>query len=253
MSEENNALPENGSAQEDQLSVSDAITGVITAPGETFETIANTPRKNYWIIPVLISIVLGLISTFMFMQDAELVDKLMDKQKNKMREKFEESIKQGKMTKEDADKAIESMNPKGTFFKIIGFGGAAVGPFIILLLLSVVYLIALKIMKAQFEFTNILNVVGLALLIATVGNLISMVVSIIKGDLSTLGLSLFVSESSIGEKMYSLISKIDIFYIWFYVVIAIGLSKIARIKMLKSVIVVFFVWIVYLTVSTLLF
>ena len=39
--------------------------------------------------------------------------------------------------------------------------------------------------------------------------------------------------------MYSLISKIDIFYIWFYVVIAIGLSKIARIKMLKSVIVVF--------------
>ena len=253
MSEENNALPENGSAQEDQLSVSDAITGVITAPGETFETIANTPRKNYWIIPVLISIVLGLISTFMFMQDAELVDKLMDKQKNKMREKFEESIKQGKMTKEDADKAIESMNPKGTFFKIIGFGGAAVGPFIILLLLSVVYLIALKIMKAQFEFTNILNVVGLALLIATVGNLISMVVSIIKGDLSTLGLSLFISESSAGEKMYSLISKIDIFYIWFYVVIAIGLSKIARIKMLKSVIVVFFVWIVYLTVSTLLF
>lgn len=253
MSEENNALPENGSAQEDQLSVSDAITGVITAPGETFETIANTPRKNYWLIPVLISIVLGLISTFMFMQDAELVDKLMDKQKNKMREKFEESIKQGKMTKEDADKAIESMNPKGTFFKIIGFGGAAVGPFIILLLLSVVYLIALKIMKAQFEFTNILNVVGLALLIATVGNLISMVVSIIKGDLSTLGLSLFISESSAGEKMYSLISKIDIFYIWFYVVIAIGLSKIARIKMLKSVIVVFFVWIVYLTVSTLLF
>ena len=56
------------------------------------------------------------------------------------------------------------MNPSGMMFKVFAFGGSVVGPFIILLLLSVFYLIALKIMKGQFDFTNILNVVGLAML-----------------------------------------------------------------------------------------
>jgi len=177
----------------------------------------------------------------------------MEKQKKKMMEKFEQNIKDGKMTQEQVDKAMESMNPKGMFFKIMGFGGAIVGPFIILLLLSVIYLIALKIFKAEFEFTNILNVVGLAMLIAAIGNLISMVVSILKGDFSTIGPGLLFSEAAVGEKTYSLLTKIDVFSIWYYFVIAIGLSKIGKISFVQSASVVFGVWIVYIFVSSFAF
>ncbi|MEO8209850.1 MAG: Yip1 family protein, partial [bacterium] len=180
--------------QNEQLSNSEAMSGVITAPGETFETIANTPKKTYWLLPVIIFIVINLISTFLFMSDKELVTKTMDKQTAIMREKFDQNVKDGKMTQEDANKAMESMNPAGIFFKGIAYGGAAIGPFIMLLLLSVVYLIGLKVMKAQFDFTNILNVVGLAMIIIAVGNLLSMVISIIKGDMSSVGLGLLFSE-----------------------------------------------------------
>lgn len=241
------------SGQYEQLSNADAMSGIFTEPGETYETIANTPKKNYWIFPVLISVVIGLISTFLFMQDAELVSKTMEKQKEKMREKFQESVKQGKMTQEDSEKAMESMNPKGMMFKVFGFGGAIIGPFVILLLLSVFYLIALKIMKAQFDFMNILNVVGLAMLISGIGNIIAVVISILKGNLTSVGPGLLFSEESAGQKVYTMLTKIDLFSIWFYAVIAIGLSKIARVSIAKTAAVVFGLWIVYILVSSFLF
>lgn len=241
------------SGQYEQLSNADAMSGIFTEPGETYETIANTPKKNYWIFPVLISVVIGLISTFLFMQDAELVSKTMEKQKEKMREKFQESVKQGKMTQEDSEKAMESMNPKGMMFKVFGFGGAIIGPFVILLLLSVFYLIALKIMKAQFDFMNILNVVGLAMLISGIGNIIAVVISILKGNLTSVGPGLLFSEESAGQKVYAMLTKIDLFSIWFYAVIAIGLSKIARVSIAKTASVVFGLWIVYILVSSFLF
>lgn len=241
------------SGQYEQLSNADAMSGIFTEPGETYETIANTPKKNYWIFPVLISVVIGLISTFLFMQDAELVSKTMEKQKEKMREKFQESVKQGKMTQEDSEKAMESMNPKGMMFKVFGFGGAIIGPFVILLLLSVFYLIALKIMKAQFDFMNILNVVGLAMLISGIGSIIAVVISILKGNLTSVGPGLLFSEESAGQKVYAMLTKIDLFSIWFYAVIAIGLSKIARVSIAKTASVVFGLWIVYILVSSFLF
>lgn len=187
------------------------------------------------------------------MQDAELTSKTMDKQKEKMREKFQESVQQGKMTQEDSDKALESMNPSGMMFKVFAFGGSVVGPFIILLLLSVFYLIALKIMKGQFDFTNILNVVGLAMLIGSIGSLIAVVISVLKGNMVTIGPSLLFSEESVGQKIYTLLTKIDLFSIWFYAVIAIGLSKVGRVSIVKSSAVVFGLWIVYILVSSFVF
>ncbi|HMS64216.1 MAG TPA: Yip1 family protein [Ignavibacteria bacterium] len=256
MTEENNTYPDTSqdqNSQFEQLTNSEAMAGVITAPSETFETIANTPKKNYWLIPVLIAIVVGLVSTFLFMQDAELVGRTMNKQKEKMMEKFEENIKDGKMTQEQVDAAMESMNPKGVFFKIMGYGGSVVGPFIVLLLLSVIYLIVLKIMQGKIDFLNIANVVGLALLIGAIGNLIAIVISILKGNMTTIGPSLFMSEESVGEKVYALLTKIDLFSIWFYAVIAIGLSKVGSLSIAKTATAVFGIWIVYIIVSSFAF
>ncbi len=241
---------ENNGNEFQQLSPGEAITGVFTEPGETFETIASTPRKNYWILPVLISVVLSLAATFLFMRDAQLVDSVMDKQKAKLSEQFDKNVKEGKMSREDANKALEGISSESTFFKIAGYGGAVLGPFIILFLLSVIYMVILKISKAEFDFGNILNVVGLSTLIATIGSLLSMVVSILTGKISGIGLGLLFNEESIGAQMYSILSKADVFQIWFYVVIALGLSKVARIGFGKSAAMVFGVFIVYVIASS---
>ncbi len=237
----------------EELSKGDAMGGVFTAPGETYETIANTPKKNYWIVPVLITVIVGLISTFLFMQDAELVSKTMDKQKQKMKEQFDKNVKEGKMTQEQSDKALDSINPKGTFFKIIGYGGSIAGPFLVLFILGLIYFVILKIMKAQFEFINILNVIGLAMLISAIGGILGIVLSILKGEMSTLGPGLFLSEAAVGTKIHTFLTKMDIFTIWFYIVVAIGLSKVSGIDMIKSSIIVFAIYIIYITGTSLIF
>jgi hypothetical protein len=252
MSEENLTNQEEDTEQlyqTEELSKTEAMAGVFSAPGETYETISNTTRKNYWIIPVLICVLAGVISTFLFMQDAELVSKTMDKQKAKMQESFDKNVKEGKMTQEEADKTMEKINPQGTFFKLIGFAGSAIGPFLILFLLSIVYLIILKLMKTEFDFTNILNVVGLAMLIYAVGNLIGVVISILKGNLTGISPGLLFSEGSMSDKIYSLLTKLELFSFWFYIVIGIGLSKIAKIETVKGIIVAFVPFVLYLIIT----
>ena len=213
--------------QEESLSISEAMSGVISAPGETFETISVTEK--------------------------ELTSKTMEKQKEKMMEQFEQNIKDGKMTQEQAENAMETMNPEGTMFKVIGYGFAAIGPFLILLILSVIYFVILKIMKSEAHITEVMNVVGLSYIIIAIGNLIATVVSIVMGELSSLSLAMLFTEESVGTKVFTMISKVDIFSIWFYTVVAIGITKIGRISMAKSVLFVFGIWIVFYVVIISLF
>ncbi len=245
---EENIEPSGNSDQEyqdQQLSVTEAISGVISAPGETFETIATTPKRNYWLTPILIAVLLGLVTSFLFMQDKELTSKTMEKQKESMMEKFRENIKNGTMTQEQAESAMDSMNPEGTMFKVIGYGGAAIGPFIILLVLSIIYFIALKIFKSEAHITDVMNVVGLSFIIIAVGNLLATVVSIIMGDLTSLGPAMLTTEESAGKKIFAMLTKVDLFAIWFYTVVSIGLSKIGRISFVKSAAFVFGIWLIF--------
>ncbi len=243
MNEENPVAQEEGTAV--QLSVGEAISGALTEPSDTFETIASTPRRNYWLMPVLITVALSLVSTFLFMGDAELVQSVMEKQKSKLEADFDKNVKEGKMTREEADKALDGISPESSFFKIAGFGGAVIGPFLILFILSVIYMVVLKISKADFDFGNVLNVVGLAMVVGAIGNVLGMVISILMGRVTGVGLGILFSEDSVGAQMFSLLSKIDIFQIWFYLLDAIGLSKIARISIAKSAGIVFGIFIVY--------
>ena len=257
MSEENTTNSEQQESQYEELSKTDAMAGVFTSAGETYETIANTPKKNYWLVPIVIFIVVNLITTFLFMRDAELINKTMEKQRQKMQQQMEEKVKSGQMTQEQSAQAQEQaekfMNPKSPFFMAIGYGGSIVGPFIVLLILGLLYFIALKVLKANSDFSNILNVVGLALLITAVGNLISTVISIIRGEPSSVGLGLLFSEEAVGAKLSAFLTKLDVFSIWYYVVVAIGLSKIGRVGVGKCAVFVFGIWIIYIVATSLIF
>lgn len=255
---ENNQEPieQNSSAEEllEQLSISDAITGVLIGPSETFETLVNTKRKNYWIIPVLLSIVIGVVVTFIFFRDAQLMSGLMDKQKTQLEQRMDEQVKSGKMSPEQSKQAIEQaekfMDPKSTFFQIMGYGGVVLVPFLMLFVLSLVYLLLLKVLKADVDFGNLLNVVGLPLIITIIGSIISLVLSIVMGTISTLSPALILNEGMVGEKLAEFFTKIDLISIWYYFVVAVGLSKAAKISSGKSYGIVYGVWVFWIVVTS---
>ncbi len=249
---EDNIIPDN-----EVISKTDAMIGVITEPSNTYEEVAKTEGRNYWILPILIGVVLGLIGSFIFMSNNELMSSVMDKQKQKMEKQMDEKVKKGEMSAADKEKAVEQsakfMDPKGMFFKLIGFGGALVGPFILLFVPSVFYLIGLKIFKADFVFSNILNVVGLAYIIAAIGGILGIVLSVVMGTMVSPGLALVLKEEMVGPKVFALVSKIDLFTIWEHIVIMIGLAKIGKIPTSKSAILVFGIWFIYIAISVLVF
>ncbi|CAF3692775.1 unnamed protein product [Rotaria sp. Silwood1] len=134
MEEENlqiqNDIP---SPEIDPISKTDAMVGVFTEPGNTYEAIAQTKDVYYWLYPILICVVLGLVSAFIGQSDQQLFGDMMSKQKKKMREKMDEQVKSGKMSKEESEKAIEQsekfMDPNGVLFKLMAYVGASIENF----------------------------------------------------------------------------------------------------------------------------
>lgn len=236
-----------------QLSVVDAISGTIMSPGETYETIVSAPKKNYWLISILICIVLGLISSFLFLNDNELVDKIMDKQKEKLHQSMEERVKSGQMSREEANIAIEQaekfMNPEGIFFKISAMGGSAIMPFITMLVFSLIGIIIIKIFKGNFIYLNLLNVISLSMIIAAAGDLINMFLSVLTGDPTSVGLAPLMKSSGIPDSINVALINLNVFKIWSLVVMSIGITKVGKLKTMPVLIIIIVVYVIYAFIS----
>ena len=73
---------------EEYFSVGDGIAGVFTSPKETFFSLSKMPKKTYWVIPLLIVIVVGLLSNFLRMNDNELTSKMQTMSAKKIQERW---------------------------------------------------------------------------------------------------------------------------------------------------------------------
>jgi|WetSurSiteA1Bulk_404760.scaffolds.fasta_scaffold11750_3 hypothetical protein len=256
--DENNELnmtPENPENEQiEPLSKSDAITGVISDPGETFETMAVTPKKNYWIIPVVITVIIGIITTFFIFKDEQIMSNTMEKEKVKLEKKMEDKVKKGKMTEEQARQSLEMagrfMDSKSYITQGIGYASTVLIPFLTLFVLAVVYLLALKIFKAEADFTQLLNIIGLATIVNAFGSIVTLILSIFMGEIATLSPALLVGSETAGDVLHGLFVKLDIFTIWFYVIIAAGLSRIFKLNTSKAYILVFGIWVFWLVLTT---
>lgn len=239
-----------------QLSFIDAVSGTFTSPGYTFGTIEATPKRNYWLISIIICVILGLISSFIFLNDTELVDKVIDKQKQKMYKSMDERVKSGQMSKEDANIAIEQaekfMDPKGLFFQITAYGGSVITPFITMLIYSLIGLIIIKILKGSFLYFNLLNVISLAMIISAAGDLINVFVSVMLGDLSSVSLALAFRSVEMPDYINIALTSLNAFKIWSVAVMSIGIAKTGKVKTMPVMIIIFIIIILYTLITSLL-
>jgi hypothetical protein len=233
----------------EELSSTDAMVGVFTEPGETFESISRTPQRNYWILPTIIFIVMNLIATFITFSDPEILGNMMDERMDSARETIEEKVKNNEMSREEGNQAIEMQekfsDPSSPFFIAIGYGAGVIGPFFQLFILGLVYFLGLKMLKSEATYTSILNVIGLAFLISGIQHLGSSLLSIITGKMSTASLGLLLSSEQVGSSVYSMITSFDLFSIWFFIVVSIGIIKIGRINTTQGYGMVFGLWIIW--------
>jgi len=236
------------------LSFTDAVSGTFIFPGNTFTTIENTPKKNYWLFSIIICIVLGIISTFLFTNDSELVGEIMDKQKEKLYQSMDERVNSGQMSREEANTAIEQaeefMSPESLFFKISAFGATIIMPFLSMLVYSLLGLVLIKIFKGSFLYVKLLGVIALGMIISSIGDVINVIISILTGDFTSLSLALALKDVEMPDSINTFLVSLSAFKIWSVAVVSLGIAKIGKVKTLPIVIIVLVVYIVYTFITS---
>jgi len=218
-----------------RISEAGRFTGVLFSPGETFEDIN---RKPSWVLPLLISMAVALAFTwFLFSHFDAGWHQFMRKTL------ADRAAKSGQPAPADQDvaKAV-------SFTRWVYLGLAVVGPAIINLVLAGIFALGLMVMQAQTTYKKIFSVV---LWSGAVTGLVSVIVTIASvlyvrdadaardfnpqdlGSLSATNLGVFLPPGT-SPVLKAIVSSVDVFTIWFLILLSIGFAAIAGGKKFKT-------------------
>lgn len=196
----------------DSLSLVEQILGVIISPYETMADLARKPRILFPIIAMALTMpALYLIRYDMF--------------KSFMIETMEASMaQQGVMMPAEQISAMMEWIPMVSI---------ASTPFSVLigwLFMTGVFFGLAKTMKGRGTFKQYLSVTGYAYVVTVLYCLISLVMSFFTGEITmNTSLGLFFADLQ-GSYVYGLLRSIDLFNIWYYVLMAIGVGIVSEIS-----------------------
>jgi hypothetical protein len=222
------------------------IIGVLFSPKATFEDIA---RKPSWLLPVLISTVLGIASTVVLNQRMDWRDYIT--------QQIEKSPRAANMPAEQKEKQAE-ISAKVTVY--IVYLAGAIGSVCLAVIVGAVMMLAYNLLAgAGASFSQSLGIAAHSLVVGIVSTPIFLLVLLLrpKGTIDpenpvATNLAAFLPEES-AKWLLTLCKSIDVFTIWILVLIAIGFAALnpKKLKGGKAYVVAFSVWGVVVVVKVL--
>jgi hypothetical protein len=229
--------------EEFEMSHTDKLVGVFSEPSNTFEKISKFPLKTAdWIIPVLVTIVVVILSQIVFMSNPTLKAELQQKQIAAMEKRMNEMVASGQMTQTQANEQMDRMNENigqmGTIQIVSTVVGIPIVTFIVFFVVSgFFFLLAKFVLKGDGVYKGAMIAYGLPFYILVIQSIVVVIVSIAMGKVLT-GINvaelLGMEKSTIGGFF---LGKLDIFSIWYYVILGIGLAKIFKSVAVKKYII----------------
>ena len=234
-----------------ELSHSDKMIGVFTEPSRTFSITSKfPPRTKDWVIPVLFFLLVAAIVQIILSNNEEIAFQTKQKQMQKIEAQFDEIVKSGGMTQEQANEQLDKISGQmdqgrgGTGMIIQVISIFVVGFLIIIIYSSIYFLLSKTALKGEGQFASSLVANGLVLYIGIVHVIVAAVLSILLGRLipyADLTAILDIERSSFQGFLFG---KIDFFAIWMNIVLGIGLSKLFHSNSAtKYIVMVFSVWV----------
>jgi hypothetical protein len=245
----NNSEPEES---QEELSHSDKMIGVFTEPGKTFDSVSKfPPRTKDWVLPLVLLLALVAIIQIILMQNSEIAFQAKQKQLVKIQEQIDEAVKNGQMTQEQADQQMDaimeqmdqSMTPVRIIIQTVSI--FVVG-FIIFLIIAAIHLMLSKLaLKGEGTFASALVTNGLAAYIGMIHVIVAAVLSLAFSRLlNDVNVATLIQAEKLTVVGF-ILGKLDVFSIWAFIVIGIGLSKMFKASSsTKYIIMVFCVWII---------
>ena len=239
-----------GAAAVRPKSFTEKITDVFASPGELFDNVRDTPATaSNWVVPALLFVVIAFAMSQVIMHTPSLADQLKVEMTQKLDKQFEESIKNGKMTPEQAEQAREQAqaftNPASPIFMVTqGLSLLILTPIALFALALVYWLLGKSVMKAQAPYIKVVEVLGLALFIFMLESIVTTILAVGLDNLhANASLALAVlGNFSTENKLHLVLSKINLFTIWILAVVSIGLARLFRRDTPKVAVLVFALW-----------
>jgi len=248
---ENQKIDEDFEKEEEfELNHMDKLVGVFAEPAQTFEKIAAMPPKAIdWLIPLFLFIVVAVLSNAIIMSNPTIKYKVIEKQTVEMQKRFDKMVADGRMTREQADKAMDNarqmMESNSSAAIALRAVGTLISVAIIFFIIAWVFHIFVKLfLKGEGTYSNSLVAYGLPYYILIIQVILIVIASMVFNRIfADLSVSSFfnIDKSSLGG---FLLSKVDPFLIWFYGVLAVALAKVHKSQNTqKYVILVYGMWI----------
>jgi len=216
------------------------LLNVFATPGEVFTEVAATPHlvKN-WLVPVLLSCVVMVTSVMILFSQPAIQQKIREQQQAAM----DKNVAAGKMTQADADKAMVFISK---FTAIMaGIGGLCWAGGGVFLWAFGLWLLARFIFKANISYMKLVEVVSLAGMISVLHQVVLLLMRINLGNpSSTTSLALVVGEMDPQNPLHMVLAMLDLFVIWYLIVLSVGVSKLARAPFGRVLFSLTFAWLV---------
>ena len=226
------------------MSLAARLMNVFATPGDVFEEVKNTRRRtSNWLVPALIGSVVGALVAIVMFSQPNIRQQLREKQEQAL----EQQIKDGKLTRQQADQAIAVIEKftGPTMMAIFGSAGAVATSFIRLFWWGLVlWLLGRWFLKVRFDYLKAVEVAGLASMITVLGMIVSMLLIVNLGKMfSTLSLGLAVGDFDEKNKSHLLLGAVNVFNFWLIGVLGAGLARLAGVPFLRAALLVLGYWI----------
>ncbi len=216
---------------------------IYLAPGRAF---ARLKEKPTWLVPLIIVLLLNMLFAVMASQYVD-----WEKQKKAALDQMRER----NVPQEQVDRAIEGMDKFYTS-PVMRYGVPAVSTLVVsliaLLFLAVVYNVSLPLFGGTSDFKRMWSIVCNASLVAVPATLVRGILVLLKRSSEvTTGLAVAAPGLEQGF-LKALLTQLDIFDFWKFLLIALGLKVVFGVKDSKAYTLAFAVWVVVILALSLL-
>ena len=224
------------------------LLNVFATPGEVFEEVKNSgPSTANWLVPVLLSALVGVFSCLVIFSQPAIIQEMREMQAKR----FDDQVKAGKMTQEQADKVSAATDKYlgPTLLKISGSIGAIVASVVrVFWWALILWLLGRWFLKARFSYVKTVEVAGLATMISVLGAIVTLLLTVNFGKMTTPSLAMMFSHSDPKNKLQMLFAALDLFNLWFVGVAAVGLARLAGARFPRALLLVAVYWLIFLAV-----
>jgi hypothetical protein len=203
------------------LSLPQRVVGMVFSPRATFESVVVHPT---WLDILLLSIIVTTVAWAAFLFSPVGSQALLDQ----MITQAERSVQSGG----NAAQATERVQAIFPVIRMAVVGATlVVGPIIVLLISGLLYGVFAAILGGGATFKQVFAVVVHAGIVITIGGLVVLLLNYLRGTMtSATTLGVFVPMLPEDSYLFKLLSTIDLVWIWYLIILAMGLGVLYRRK-----------------------